>query len=384
MVVVDTRSRGRIKEYLDRRRTRCRPSRCGTTTRRTRRTSRERSCARRRSAPTPLSSRSEAMRRGCTLRPEDATIALTGIFADTGNFTHENVTSADFEAAGWLIAQGASLPAGEVLPADTQGGVADHALPRAAQSGSPTRRCTATSCSRCTRKWTARSAGSPRWWRRSSRSKAPTHSSPSLLSHGTTRRSSSRAARSPGWTCRGMLRAFGGGGHAQASSALLKGHPGREDLPRSAGLPEDDARRCRERDRDHGDARANPSASTGRSLDAVAIPGGFRPQRDAGHRPRREALRLPEPAGHHEGAARRPDGGTGELPHGPARSCPAPRHRHCGRSRTSSSRTRSTTFPSWRTGGSWGSSRVTHTCGRARDWRPRSVPAAAAYLTSSK
>ncbi len=51
----------------------------------------------------------EAMRRGCTIRPEDATIALTGIYADTGNFTHENVHDADFAAAGWLVAQGASL-----------------------------------------------------------------------------------------------------------------------------------------------------------------------------------------------------------------------------------------------------------------------------------
>ncbi len=51
----------------------------------------------------------EAMRRGVHLAPEDATIALTGIFADTGNFTHENVRHADFDAAAWLTGQGASL-----------------------------------------------------------------------------------------------------------------------------------------------------------------------------------------------------------------------------------------------------------------------------------
>jgi tRNA nucleotidyltransferase (CCA-adding enzyme) len=51
----------------------------------------------------------EAMRRGIALREEDATIALTGIYADTGNFTHENVSLADFEVAGWLKGQGASL-----------------------------------------------------------------------------------------------------------------------------------------------------------------------------------------------------------------------------------------------------------------------------------
>jgi tRNA nucleotidyltransferase (CCA-adding enzyme) len=51
----------------------------------------------------------EVRRRGIRPGPEDATIALTGIYADTGNFTHENVTSADFETAGWLKGIGASL-----------------------------------------------------------------------------------------------------------------------------------------------------------------------------------------------------------------------------------------------------------------------------------
>jgi tRNA nucleotidyltransferase (CCA-adding enzyme) len=51
----------------------------------------------------------EVRKRGIRPGPEDATIALTGIYADTGNFTHENVTSADFEIAGWLKGLGASL-----------------------------------------------------------------------------------------------------------------------------------------------------------------------------------------------------------------------------------------------------------------------------------
>jgi tRNA nucleotidyltransferase (CCA-adding enzyme) len=51
----------------------------------------------------------EAMKRGIRLCPEDATIALAGIYADTGNFTHENVSLADFEVAGWLKGQGASI-----------------------------------------------------------------------------------------------------------------------------------------------------------------------------------------------------------------------------------------------------------------------------------
>ena len=51
----------------------------------------------------------EAMARGLTLCADDATIALAGIYADTGNFTHENVCAADFAVAGWLKGQGASL-----------------------------------------------------------------------------------------------------------------------------------------------------------------------------------------------------------------------------------------------------------------------------------
>lgn len=51
----------------------------------------------------------EVMRRGIEVNPEDATIALTGIYADTGNFTHENVADADFEVASFLLKSGASL-----------------------------------------------------------------------------------------------------------------------------------------------------------------------------------------------------------------------------------------------------------------------------------
>jgi tRNA nucleotidyltransferase (CCA-adding enzyme) len=52
----------------------------------------------------------EVMRRKLSLTPEEATIALTGIYADTGNFTHENVTVHDFEVAGYLAEQKASMP----------------------------------------------------------------------------------------------------------------------------------------------------------------------------------------------------------------------------------------------------------------------------------
>jgi tRNA nucleotidyltransferase (CCA-adding enzyme) len=51
-----------------------------------------------------------AIQQGVLLTQEEATVALTGIYADTGNFTHENVTRHDFSVAGWLAAQGASVP----------------------------------------------------------------------------------------------------------------------------------------------------------------------------------------------------------------------------------------------------------------------------------
>lgn len=49
------------------------------------------------------------MERGLQPSPEEATVALAGIYADTGNFTHENVTEADFEVAAFLLSCGASL-----------------------------------------------------------------------------------------------------------------------------------------------------------------------------------------------------------------------------------------------------------------------------------
>lgn len=45
---------------------------------------------------------------GAEIISEDATIALCGIFADTGNFTHQNVNEKDFAAAAWLMKMGAN------------------------------------------------------------------------------------------------------------------------------------------------------------------------------------------------------------------------------------------------------------------------------------
>ncbi len=49
------------------------------------------------------------MERGVSLPPEDATVALTGIYADTGRFTHDNVRTADFQVSSYLLGCGASI-----------------------------------------------------------------------------------------------------------------------------------------------------------------------------------------------------------------------------------------------------------------------------------
>ncbi|MGC9312216.1 MAG: CBS domain-containing protein [Sediminispirochaetaceae bacterium] len=51
----------------------------------------------------------EVMKQVLDISPEDASIALAGIYADTGNFTHENVGEADFSVASFLLKSGADL-----------------------------------------------------------------------------------------------------------------------------------------------------------------------------------------------------------------------------------------------------------------------------------
>lgn len=51
----------------------------------------------------------ELIKRGIKVSAEDATIALTGIYADTGNFTHKSVRESDFDAASWLLSCGADM-----------------------------------------------------------------------------------------------------------------------------------------------------------------------------------------------------------------------------------------------------------------------------------
>ena len=50
-----------------------------------------------------------AMEKGVVLEPEEATLALTAIYADTGRLLYENVCRADYEVSAWLLDMGASL-----------------------------------------------------------------------------------------------------------------------------------------------------------------------------------------------------------------------------------------------------------------------------------
>jgi tRNA nucleotidyltransferase (CCA-adding enzyme) len=51
----------------------------------------------------------DLLRQAIPIAPEDATIALTGIYADTGSFQHDNVTSEDLDVASYMLKNGASI-----------------------------------------------------------------------------------------------------------------------------------------------------------------------------------------------------------------------------------------------------------------------------------
>ena len=51
----------------------------------------------------------ELMKQKILIEPEDATIALTAIYSDTGNFQHENVKKEDFAVASYLMENNASM-----------------------------------------------------------------------------------------------------------------------------------------------------------------------------------------------------------------------------------------------------------------------------------
>ena len=50
-----------------------------------------------------------AMRSDIVLEPEEATVALTAVYADTGRLIYENVSREDYEVSAWLLDMGASL-----------------------------------------------------------------------------------------------------------------------------------------------------------------------------------------------------------------------------------------------------------------------------------
>ncbi len=51
----------------------------------------------------------ECMENGVSVDEKEATVALAGIYADTGNFLHASTTSLDLTAASWLIEHGGSI-----------------------------------------------------------------------------------------------------------------------------------------------------------------------------------------------------------------------------------------------------------------------------------
>ena len=169
----------------------------------------------------------EMMRRGCALRPEDATIALTGIFADTGNFTHENVRSADFEAAGWLTAQGASLPLIKsflrTLKDESQITLFHELLNRLSYQ-TVHGHLVLTVYREMDRQVGGLAAVVEKVFE--------VESPDALFAVFSFLRDNETLiiarGQEPGLDVSRILRPFGGGGHAQASSALLKGEPGRK------------------------------------------------------------------------------------------------------------------------------------------------------------
>ena len=46
---------------------------------------------------------------GETLNEDEATLLALGIYEDTGSFTFPSTTQKDYEAAAWLLGQGANL-----------------------------------------------------------------------------------------------------------------------------------------------------------------------------------------------------------------------------------------------------------------------------------
>jgi tRNA nucleotidyltransferase (CCA-adding enzyme) len=109
LIVVDTRSKGRIREFLD-----AFGDTPETITIYDHHRNEEPDIPGARLVDGPHGAESTSlalmcMEAGLNIPPDIATIALSGIYADTGNFTHNTTTPGDFLAVSWLMEQGASL-----------------------------------------------------------------------------------------------------------------------------------------------------------------------------------------------------------------------------------------------------------------------------------
>ena len=51
----------------------------------------------------------ELLKKNISISPKDATIALTGMYADTGNFTHDNICEDDFRVAAYMLKHQADI-----------------------------------------------------------------------------------------------------------------------------------------------------------------------------------------------------------------------------------------------------------------------------------
>lgn len=109
LIVVDTRSKGRIREFLD-----ALGGVPESTTIYDHHRNEEPDIPGARLVDGPHGAESTSLALMCreaaiSISPDIATIALSGIYADTGNFTHNTTTPGDFLAVSWLMEQGASL-----------------------------------------------------------------------------------------------------------------------------------------------------------------------------------------------------------------------------------------------------------------------------------
>ena len=109
LIVVDTRTKGRIREFLD-----AFSDVPRTTMIYDHHRNEEADIAGAELVEGPYGSESAHLALMCRDAGVDitkgiATVALSGIYADTGNFTHSTTTAGDFEAVRWLMDQGASL-----------------------------------------------------------------------------------------------------------------------------------------------------------------------------------------------------------------------------------------------------------------------------------